>query len=165
MSPRILLRQWQIWTLYLSLVLSKLGLCSVNHMAGYFSNLARNWLSIFWAYSEQEAENGPSTYILCLKIDDHLTTLSCHLISIVTGQNVTKRNFDNQSVDGSKRQKINCRQIETLTNRGLAVRYLSLSTLWPVTILITSHDMNSRVLKIAARRFVQQFVQANKFMG
>ena len=45
---------------FLSLALSKLRLCSVNHRAGYFSNLACDWLSIVWAYSEQETEeNGP----------------------------------------------------------------------------------------------------------
>ena len=45
---------------FLSLALSKLRLCSANHMAGYFSNLACDWLSIVWAFSEQETENGPS---------------------------------------------------------------------------------------------------------
>ena len=39
--------------------LSKLRLCSANHRAGYFNNLACDWLSIVWAYSEQETENGP----------------------------------------------------------------------------------------------------------
>ena len=34
-------------------------LSSANHMPGYFSNLACDWLSILWAYSEQETENGP----------------------------------------------------------------------------------------------------------
>ena len=38
---------------------SNLRLCSANHRAGYFSNLACDWLSIVWAYSEQETENGP----------------------------------------------------------------------------------------------------------
>ena len=33
---------------------SKLRLCSANHRAGYFSNLACDWLSIVWAYSKQE---------------------------------------------------------------------------------------------------------------
>ena len=37
----------------------KLSLCSANHRTGYFNNLACDWLSIFWAYSEQETENGP----------------------------------------------------------------------------------------------------------
>ena len=38
---------------------SELRLCSVNHRAGHFSNLACDWLSIVWAYSRQETENGP----------------------------------------------------------------------------------------------------------
>ena len=44
---------------FLSLAQSKLRLCLANHRAGYFSNLACDWLSIVWAYSEQETENGP----------------------------------------------------------------------------------------------------------
>ena len=44
---------------FLYLARSKLRLCSANHRAGYFSNLACDWLSIVWAYSEQETENGP----------------------------------------------------------------------------------------------------------
>ena len=47
------------WAHFLSLAWSKLRLCSANHRAGYFSNLACDWLSIVWAYSEQETENGP----------------------------------------------------------------------------------------------------------
>ena len=47
------------WACFLSLARSKLRLCSANHRAGYFSNLACDWLSIVWAYSEQETENGP----------------------------------------------------------------------------------------------------------
>ena len=42
-----------------SLARSKLRLCSANHRAGYFSNLACDWLSIVWAYSKQDTENGP----------------------------------------------------------------------------------------------------------
>ena len=45
--------------IFLSLAWSKLRLCSANHWAGYFSNLACDWLSIVWAYPEQETENGP----------------------------------------------------------------------------------------------------------
>ena len=45
---------------FLSLARSKLRLCSAYHRAGYFSNLACDWLSIVWAYSEQETENGPT---------------------------------------------------------------------------------------------------------
>ena len=44
---------------FLSLSWSKLKLCSANHRVGYFSNLACDWLSIVWAYSEQETENRP----------------------------------------------------------------------------------------------------------
>ena len=44
---------------FLSIGQSKLRLCSANHRAGYFSNLACDWLSIVWAYSKQETENGP----------------------------------------------------------------------------------------------------------
>ena len=42
---------------FLSLTRSKLRLCSANHRAGYFSNLACDWLSIVWAYSKQKTEN------------------------------------------------------------------------------------------------------------
>ena len=51
-------RKWA-QSLYLFLARSKLRLCSANHRAGYFSNLACDWLSIVWAYSEQETENDP----------------------------------------------------------------------------------------------------------
>ena len=44
---------------FLSLAWSKLKLCSANHKAGYFSNLACDWLSTAWTYSQQETENGP----------------------------------------------------------------------------------------------------------
>ena len=37
-------------TRFLSLAQSKLRLCSANHRAGYFSNLACDWLSIVWAF-------------------------------------------------------------------------------------------------------------------
>ena len=52
---------------FLSLARSKPMLCSTNHRAGYFSNLACDWLSIVWAYSEQETENGPwnNTWLYC----------------------------------------------------------------------------------------------------
>ena len=43
---------------------SKVRLCSANHRAGYFSNLACDWLSIAWAYSEQDTENRP--WLPCL---------------------------------------------------------------------------------------------------
>ena len=44
---------------FLSLARSKLRLCLANHRAGYFSNLACDWLSTVWAYSKQETENRP----------------------------------------------------------------------------------------------------------
>ena len=34
-----------------------------SHRAGYFSNLACDRLSIVWAYSEQQTENGPWTVL------------------------------------------------------------------------------------------------------
>ena len=48
-----------IWARFLSLVWSKLRLCSANHRPGYWSNLSCDWLSTAWAYSKQETENGP----------------------------------------------------------------------------------------------------------
>ena len=51
--------KWGIRARFLSLTGSKLRLCSANHRTGYFSNLACDWLSIVWTYSEQETENGP----------------------------------------------------------------------------------------------------------
>ena len=48
------------WAYYeLSLAQGKLRLCSANHRSGYFNNLACDWLSIVWAYFEQETENRP----------------------------------------------------------------------------------------------------------
>ena len=44
---------------FLSFARSKLRLCSGNHRTGYFSNLACDWLSIVWDYSEQETKKGP----------------------------------------------------------------------------------------------------------
>ena len=44
---------------FLSPARSKLRLCSVNHMPGYWSSLPCDWPSTAWAYSEQETENGP----------------------------------------------------------------------------------------------------------
>ena len=58
-----------LWALFfgacfLCLAQSKLMLCSANHRTGYFSNLACDWLSIVWAYSEQETENWPWAMVL-----------------------------------------------------------------------------------------------------
>ena len=47
------------WSSFLSLALSKLRLCLAIHRTCYFSNLACDWLSIIWAYSEHKTENGP----------------------------------------------------------------------------------------------------------
>ena len=55
----VLMKYIFTWACFLSLTWSKLRLCSANHRAGYFSNLACDWVSIVWAYSEQETENGP----------------------------------------------------------------------------------------------------------
>ena len=44
----------------LSLVRSKLRLCSVNHRPAYWSNLPCDWPSTTWAYSEPNTKNGPS---------------------------------------------------------------------------------------------------------
>ena len=37
-----------------------LWVCSANQRPGYWSNLPCDWPSIAWAYSKQEAENGPT---------------------------------------------------------------------------------------------------------
>ena len=42
-----------------------LRLCSANHRTGYFNNLACDWLSIVWAYSEQDTENRPKSSVIC----------------------------------------------------------------------------------------------------
>ena len=44
---------------FLSLVRSMLRLRSAIHRASYLGNLTRDWLSIVWAHSGQETENGP----------------------------------------------------------------------------------------------------------
>ena len=56
---RFLMRPCGTRAHFLSLAPRKLRLCSANHRAGYLSNLACDWLSIVWAYSEQETENRP----------------------------------------------------------------------------------------------------------
>ena len=48
------IRDIYYWAHILSLTQNNLRLCSANHRPGYFSNLACDWLSIVWAYSEQE---------------------------------------------------------------------------------------------------------------
>ena len=47
------------WARFLSLAWGKVRLCWANHRASYFSNLACDWLSIVWDYSEPETENRP----------------------------------------------------------------------------------------------------------
>ena len=61
---------------FLSLAQSKLRLCSANHRAGYFSNLACDWLSIVWGYSEQETENGPSLDLSIQLCGIHMRAIS-----------------------------------------------------------------------------------------
>ena len=51
-----------LWARFLSLAQSKCMLCSANHRAGYFSNLACDWLSTVWAYSKQETQNRPGLW-------------------------------------------------------------------------------------------------------
>ena len=60
-----------IWARFHSLNRNKLKLCSVNHRAGYFSNVACDWLSIVWAYSKQGTANEP--WWRCLR-----STVPCH---------------------------------------------------------------------------------------
>ena len=62
---------------FLALAWCKLRLCSANHRAGYFSNLACDWLSIVWAYSKQETENGPKSY-------KHLKSLATRIYIIIS---------------------------------------------------------------------------------
>ena len=59
LTKRRLFGYWDPRAHFLSLARSKLRLCSANHRAGYFSNMACDWLSIAWAYSEQETKNEP----------------------------------------------------------------------------------------------------------
>ena len=47
------------WARFLSLARSKLRLCSASH-----STLRCDWSSTAWAYSEQEKENGPCTFLI-----------------------------------------------------------------------------------------------------
>ena len=58
-GPRASAARRIIWACFLSRARSKLRLCLANHRAGYFSNLACDWLNIMWAYSVQDTENGP----------------------------------------------------------------------------------------------------------
>ena len=69
---------------FLSLARSKLRLCSANHRAGYFSNLACDWLSIVWAYSEQETENGPRIIIwqMVSEVESHSAKSKLDLLRV-----------------------------------------------------------------------------------
>ena len=69
---------WSIRARFLPLARSKLRLCSANHRAGYFSNLACDWLSIVWAYSEQETENWPRP--VCVIIIIQLKTIYIYIM-------------------------------------------------------------------------------------
>ena len=53
---------------FLSPARTKLRLCSVNHWPGYLSNLACDWPSTAWAYSEQETKNGARSVISSIDI-------------------------------------------------------------------------------------------------
>ena len=65
-------------TRFPSLAWSKLRLGLANHRAGYFSNLTCDWLSIAWAYSEQETENGPWKQLSMMEISPlWLTVIKC----------------------------------------------------------------------------------------
>ena len=71
------------WARVLSLAWSKLRLCSANHRAGYFSNMACDWLSRVWAYSEQETENGPWLGVssgFARPITGQVTSVTCPVI-------------------------------------------------------------------------------------
>ena len=73
---------------FLSFARSKLRLCSANHRAGYWSNLPCDWLSIVWAYSEQETEKGPSWQAITWTNDDPFNLLAgeCYRTSLMICQ-------------------------------------------------------------------------------
>ena len=76
------------WVLFLSLGLSKLRLCSANHRPGYWSNQPCDWPSTAWAYSEQETENRPWSYInrkhpLMLRLFSKLSLCVSHCICML----------------------------------------------------------------------------------
>ena len=52
------------WDHFLYLARSKLRLCSANHRPGYWSNLACDWPSTVWAYSEQETRKRALMYAI-----------------------------------------------------------------------------------------------------
>ena len=72
------------WARFLSLARNKLRLCSANHRAAYFSNLACDWQSIVWPYPDDPA-NFPvlwqcyTEYFICYENIDTCNSLpSCH---------------------------------------------------------------------------------------
>ena len=73
-------------SIFLSLAQSKLRLCSANHKACYFSNLACDYLGIVWAYSVKETENGPwyLTVILFTSLYHNGLTINKQLFSTVS---------------------------------------------------------------------------------
>ena len=84
-----------IWGRFLSLVWSKFRPCSANHRAGYFHNLACDWLSIVWAYSEQETENGHRCPLLGLQSwypsslsSDQLYLIRCFISRLIGACNI-----------------------------------------------------------------------------
>ena len=60
-------------------LLLRVSSCSANNRAGYFTNLACDWLSIVWAFSEQGTEMGPDPWFSIYRSSfyDAQTTLSC----------------------------------------------------------------------------------------
>ena len=67
---------------FLPLARSKLRLCSVNHRAGYFSNLACDWLSIVWTYSGLYRQTNLSNLLLNIYYRDR----HARLTQVVLGQ-------------------------------------------------------------------------------
>ena len=58
---------------FLSLARGEPGLCSADHGAGYFSNLACGWLGIDWLAPGRETEGGPRTWRLLFCKQHHQT--------------------------------------------------------------------------------------------
>ena len=57
----------------------KLRLCLANHRAGYFSNLACDWLSIVSAFFKQEVENGPWVVLITQRANNVSSDVVEHL--------------------------------------------------------------------------------------
>ena len=69
---------------FLSIARSKLRLCSANHRAGYFSDLACDLLSIIWVYSKQETENEPRPPV-CNKILQDVFKPFYYTVCLISG--------------------------------------------------------------------------------